>query len=124
MYSIREVQIKSGLPASTLRYYEKEGILPDVGRDEGGRRVYTDKQIDWIRFVMAMKDTGMTIEEIKAYLELNAKGQATIHERRDLLVAHKKKVEEHMAQTQSNLEKIIQKIAYYDHVVMGKGLSE
>ncbi|MFK4341821.1 MULTISPECIES: MerR family DNA-binding transcriptional regulator [unclassified Paenibacillus] len=40
MYSIKEVQIKSGLPASTLRYYEKEGILPDVGRDEGGRRVW------------------------------------------------------------------------------------
>ncbi|MGW9529507.1 MerR family transcriptional regulator [Paenibacillus terrae] len=123
MYSIREVQIKSGLPASTLRYYEKEGILPEVGRDEGGRRVYTEKQMDWLRFVMAMKDTGMTIEEIKTYLELNAKGEATIHERRDLLVAHKKKVEEHMVQTQSNLEKIIQKIAYYDRVVMGKSFS-
>ncbi|KJD46374.1 MerR family transcriptional regulator [Paenibacillus terrae] len=123
MYSIKEVQIKSGLPASTLRYYEKEGILPEVGRDEGGRRVYTEKQIDWLRFVMAMKDTGMTIEEIKAYLELNAKGEATVHERRDLLVAHKKKVEEHMAQTQHNLEKIIQKIAYYDQVVMGKSFS-
>ncbi|MGM1022274.1 MAG: MerR family transcriptional regulator [Bacillota bacterium] len=123
MYSIREVQIKSGLPASTLRYYEKEGILPEVGRDEGGRRVYTEKQIDWLRFVMAMKDTGMTIEEIKAYLELNLEGENTIQERRDFLVAHKKKVEEHMAQTQNNLEKIIQKIAFYDHVVMGKGFS-
>ncbi|MEK3852209.1 MULTISPECIES: MerR family transcriptional regulator [Paenibacillus] len=123
MYSIKEVQIKSGLPASTLRYYEKEGILPDVGRDEGGRRVYTEKQIDWIRFLMAMKDTGMTIEEIKAYLELNVKGEATIQERRDFLVAHKKKVEAHVAQTQHNLEKIIQKIAFYDHVVMGKNLS-
>ncbi|KAF6573905.1 MerR family transcriptional regulator [Paenibacillus sp. SEL3] len=123
MYSIKEVQIKSGLPASTLRYYEKEGILPDVGRDEGGRRVYTEKQIDWIRFLMAMKDTGMTIEEIKAYLELNVKGEATIQERRDFLVAHKKKVEEHVAQTQHNLEKIIQKIAFYDRVVMGKSLS-
>ncbi|WP_311081375.1 MerR family transcriptional regulator [Paenibacillus polymyxa] len=123
MYSIKEVQIKSGLPASTLRYYEKEGILPDVGRDEGGRRVYTEKQIDWIRFLMAMKDTGMTIEEIKAYLELNVKGEATIQERRDFLVAHKKKVEAHVAQTQHNLEKIIQKIAFYDHAVMGKSLS-
>ncbi|MET3211468.1 UNVERIFIED_CONTAM: DNA-binding transcriptional MerR regulator [Paenibacillus sp. PvR008] len=123
MYSIREVQIKSGLPASTLRYYEKEGILPEVGRDEGGRRVYTEKQIDWLRFVMAMKDTGMTIEEIKVYLELNVKGEETIQERREFLVAHKKKVEEHMAQTQHNLEKIIQKIAFYDHVVMGKGFS-
>ncbi|KAF6631628.1 MerR family transcriptional regulator [Paenibacillus sp. EKM208P] len=123
MYSIKEVQMKSGLPASTLRYYEKEGILPDVGRDEGGRRVYTEKQIDWIRFLMAMKDTGMTIEEIKAYLELNVKGEATIQERRDFLVAHKRKVEEHVAQTQHNLEKIIQKIAFYDYVVMGKSLS-
>lgn len=123
MYSIREVQLKSGLPASTLRYYEKEGILPEVGRDEGGRRVYTEKQIDWLRFVVAMKDTGMTIEEIKVYLELNVKGEETIQERRELLVAHKKKVEEHMAQTQNNLEKIIQKIAFYDHVVMGKGFS-
>lgn len=123
MYSIKEVQMKSGLPASTLRYYEKEGILPDVGRDEGGRRVYTEKQIDWIRFLLAMKDTGMTIEEIKAYLELNVRGEATIQERRDFLVAHKKKVEEHVAQTQRNLEKIIQKIAFYDQVVMGKSLS-
>ncbi|MDY8023734.1 MerR family transcriptional regulator [Paenibacillus polymyxa] len=123
MYSIKEVQMKSGLPASTLRYYEKEGILPDVGRDEGGRRVYTEKQIDWIRFLLAMKDTGMTIEEIKAYLELNVRGEATIQERRDFLVAHKKKVEEHVAQTQHNLERIIQKIAFYDQVVMGKSLS-
>ncbi|MNI78237.1 hypothetical protein D3C73_1345940 [compost metagenome] len=65
----------------------------------------------------------MTIEEIKAYLELNVKGEATIQERRDFLVAHKKKVEEHVAQTQHNLEKIIQKIAFYDRVVMGKSLS-
>lgn len=120
MYSIKQVQLISGLPASTLRYYEKEGILPEISRDGGGRRLYTEEQMDWLRFVMAMKDTGMTIEEIKTYLELALKGEDTIQERRDFLVLHKEKVEDQMAQTQNNMEKIIRKIAFYDLVVMGK----
>ncbi|ULO10466.1 MerR family transcriptional regulator [Paenibacillus sp. 19GGS1-52] len=122
MYSIKQVQLISGLPASTLRYYEKEGILPEISRDGGGRRSYTEEQMDWLRFVMAMKDTGMTIEEIKTYLELALKGEDTIQERRDFLVLHKEKVEDQMAQTQNNMEKIIQKIAFYDLVVMGKSI--
>ncbi|OIK13539.1 MerR family transcriptional regulator [Bacillus sp. MUM 13] len=113
-YSIKEITEKTGLSASTLRYYEKEGILPFVKRDENGKRLYSDENIEWIHFILALLSTGMPIAEIKRYVELYKNGDTTIKERRQIMIQHKTKVEEEMMKTYTYLEQINYKLALYD----------
>lgn len=117
MYSIHEVEKMFGLPASTLRFYEKKGILPQINRDAGGRRKYTQPELDWLQLVVALRSTGMTIDEIKAYMALIQDPAVSLEERREFLYAHKQSVESKMAQTFKNLEKINRKVAIYDAMI-------
>ncbi|WP_138753563.1 MerR family transcriptional regulator [Paenibacillus sinopodophylli] len=121
-YSISEIEEITGLTASTLRYYEQEGILPNVNRNSRGRREYTDEVLNWLELVVALKDTGMSIEEIKDYTTLIRQGDETLNARRNFLSEHKVKVEKRVAQTQFHLEKIIRKIAIYD-ILMHKKMT-
>lgn len=114
MYSIGEIEKITGIRASTLRYYEQEGILPDIPRNAIGRREYTDEVLEWLELVIALKDTGMSIEDIKAYTVLIRQGDESLHARKAFLLEHKVKVEKSVAQTQFHLEKIIRKIAIYE----------
>mgnify|MGYP000846235965 FL=1 len=117
MYSINEVEKMFGLPASTLRFYEKKGLLPQINRDTGGRRKYTQPELEWLQLVIALRNTGMTIDEIKAYVVLIQDESITLEERRAFLFAHKQSVEAKMAQMFSNLEKINRKVAIYDAMI-------
>ncbi|MGO4532370.1 MerR family transcriptional regulator [Paenibacillus sp. 2TAF8] len=119
MYSISEIEKITGLRPSTLRYYEQEGILPHVERNASGRREYSEEVLEWLELVIALKDTGMSIEDIKAYTELIRQGDPSLDARKQFLLMHKTKVERTVAQTQFHLEKIIRKIAIYD-VLMHK----
>jgi len=120
MFTIKEVQEKFGLPASTLRFYEKEGILPPIGRDSGGRRSYSELELEWLQLVVALRDTGMTMDHIKNYVELVKQGDETLHQRRQILLEHKQDVERKMNQTLEHLEKINRKMAVYDLLAHGK----
>ncbi|RVT56175.1 MerR family transcriptional regulator [Niallia taxi] len=120
MYSIKEVESMYGLPSSTLRYYEKEGILPKIHRDNGGRRKYTEEELEWLQLVIALRDTGMSMEEIKRYVDLVKQGDKTLEVRRSILLTHKESVEKKMDQTLKHLEKINRKMAIYDVMVRGK----
>ena len=124
MYSISEIEKITGLPASTLRYYEQEGILPHVDRNARGRREYSEEVLEWLELVVALKDTGMSIEEIKAYTELIRQGDETLTTRKEFLSTHKLNVEKKVAQTQFHLEKIIRKIAIYDVLMYRKKSSK
>lgn len=120
MFTIKEVQEKFGLPASTLRFYEKEGILPPIGRDSGGRRLYSEPELEWLQLVVALRDTGMTMDHIKNYVQLVKQGDETLHQRRLILLEHKRDVERKMNQTLEHLEKINRKMAIYDLLAHGK----
>lgn len=114
MYSIKEIVKITGIPASTLRYYEQVGILPEVERNHNGRREYSESILEWLELVVALKDTGMTIQEIKSYAELILQGDKTLDARKVFLNKHKNKVEQTLAKTHLHLEKVIRKIALYD----------
>jgi DNA-binding transcriptional MerR regulator len=120
MYSINEIVKVTGIPASTLRYYEQEGILPEVTRNINGRREYNEKALEWLELVVALKDTGMSIEEIKTYTKLILQGKETLVARRKFLSVHKNNVEKSLAKTQYHLEKVIRKIALYDVLLYKK----
>lgn len=79
------------VPASTLRYYDKEGLLPFIHRTEGGIRVFTDSDIEWLQVIGCRKKAGRSIEDIRKYIQLTLKGDDTI-ELRLALFTHQREV--------------------------------
>ena len=69
-YTIGEMAKRLGVPASTLRYYDKEGLLPFVERSAGGIRVFRESDFEWLRIIECLKKTGMSIKNIREYIEL------------------------------------------------------
>ena len=111
IYSIGEVAEKMGLSVHTLRYYDKEGILPLVERSENGRRVFTDKDLVMLNTIECLKKTGMQLKDIKQYIGWCAEGPSTVQQRFDLFAERKKMVEKEI----DDLKKILKTINYkYD----------
>lgn len=83
-YRIGDFAEMTGLTSPTLRYYEKEGLVKPH-RSENGLRYYTDADVSWIKFLLHLKSTGMSIEQLKLYVQWRAEGDSTISKRLDLL---------------------------------------
>jgi Predicted transcriptional regulators len=117
-YLASEVSRKLGLSKDTLRYYEKEGLLPLIGRDNSGHRNYTDADIEWIFLIRCLRDTNMPIFKIKQYVSLLKNGEGnSIPERRNILAEHKYYITEKIALFQNLLKLIDKKIDFYDEAL-------
>lgn len=114
MLTIKEVVEVTAIAASTLRYYEKEGLLPHVKRNENGNRLYDEEDLSWIQFVTALRATGMPIAQIQKYVYLYKEGDSTITERKAMMLNHKKQIEKSIKELYFNLDKINYKLALYD----------
>lgn len=114
--TIGQVAQTIGVSTHTLRYYEQAGLIRAVGRTQAGHRLYSPADLDWLRFVMRLKATGMPIAGMQGFAALRSEGQPTVAARRQMLVAHRDAVLAQIASLQSNLDAIIDKIAYYETV--------
>ncbi|MEK3789163.1 MerR family transcriptional regulator [Paenibacillus sp. FSL K6-1230] len=114
MLTIKEVTEITEIAAHTLRYYEKEGLLPHVKRNGNGKRLYDEEDLSWIHFVTALRATGMPIAQIQKYVYLYKEGDSTISERKLMMLNHKKEIEQSIRDLYFNLDKINYKLALYD----------
>ena len=112
-YTVRQIAEKTNLKPHVLRYYEKEGLLPHVGRTRGGIRHYTDEDLEWIGLICCLKNTGMSIRQIRDFVSLSLRGPETLAKRCELLERHKCGVEENIREMQRHLEIVTHKIAYF-----------
>ena len=112
-YTIKQISERTNLSAHVLRYYEKEGLLPAIGRSQSGFRRYSEADLEWIGLVCCLKNTGMSIKQIKSFVDLSMRGEITLKERCDMLVEHKKKVEIEIAEMKRHLDKVTYKIKYF-----------
>lgn len=112
-YSIGEASATYDIPESTLRYYEKKGLLPFIERDEAGRRLFSERQLALLQIVICLKTTNMPISGIRQYMEWVVEGDASIEKRLEMLVNHKKKVTEEIALMNEHLLGIDDKIERY-----------
>ena len=120
-YSIGQVAKKTGLTAHTLRYYEKEGLLPFVKKNGSGLRVFSDTDLDWLMLIDCLKGTGMSLKDIKQYIDWFREGDATLGKRLEMFKNQKIKLEAQMSQLQKHMEKINYKIAYYTELMNCNG---
>ena len=113
-YTVKEVSDRLGITTHTLRFYEKEGVLPPIDRNVNGGLVYTDSDMDMIETVQALRSTGLSLGEIKQYVELYHAGDSKLQERKGLLARQKSKVENQIYLLMKTLEKINYKMALID----------
>lgn len=110
--TIGEIAEKTNLPESTLRYYEKKGLIR-VARNNGGRREYEESDIEWIRFIRRLKETGMLLRDIQKYSELRYCGKSTMPERLEILEVHREYVLEQQIKWNEYLQNLDDKIEFY-----------
>ncbi|GAB3442791.1 MerR family transcriptional regulator [Actinophytocola sediminis] len=87
-YSPGQVAEQTGFTIDTLRYYERVGLLDDIERDSGGRRVFTEDDLNWLRILRCLRETGMPIARMVRFAELARGGDETIAERLQVLEEH------------------------------------
>ncbi|MDR1565756.1 MAG: MerR family transcriptional regulator [Treponema sp.] len=109
-YTIKQVSEKTALPPHVLRYYESEGLLPSISRSRNGVRRYSEGDLEWIGLICCLKNTGMSIKQIKSFVELSVKGDRTLKQRVEMLLEHKKNVEAQIQEMQKHLQKVTFKI--------------
>ena len=85
---------KMGVAPSTLRYYDKEGLLPFDERSGGGIRMFKDEDIEWLSIIECLKKTGMPIKEIKRFIDWCIEGDPTINKRLELIDRQRERVHE------------------------------
>lgn len=111
--SIQQFATRTGLSADTLRYYEKIGLLRHVARDASGFRVYGPRDLEWVGFILRLKDTGMALDDIIRYAELRERGDSTLAARQVLLEDHAARLQDRLERDREHLTALQAKIELY-----------
>lgn len=119
-YSMKQVCEKTGLTYDTLKFYCNEGLIPDVKRDKNNYRIFDDKNIAWINSLSCLKKCGMSIVEMKEYLNLCLEGESSIIKRKEILNIKLKKLENKKQEIQDSIDYINWKQSFYDDILSGK----
>ncbi len=115
--SIGQIAERTGLSVHTLRFYEREGILANpVRRGPGGRRLYTEDDLDWLTVCVNLRATGMPIPDIRQYTRLVRRGDGNEQQRLDLLRQHRTRVLAQMDTLQQCLDLISHKVSIYENI--------
>ena len=116
--TISEVSEKYGLPADTLRYYEKVGLIPPVGRKESGVRDYSEEDCGWVEFIKCMRGAGLSIETLMRYVALYRKGNRTLKQRKQLLIDERDKLQARIKQMQQVFKRLNYKVEVYEERIV------
>ena len=122
LYTIGDVAKKTGIPAPTLRYYDKEGLLPFVNRSNGGIRKFQETDLKWLQVIECLKASGLQIKDIKRYIDLNLQGDSTLEERRRIFYTQKENVEREIKMLKSTLDMLTFKCWLYDTALESGGM--
>lgn len=113
-YTVGEMAKKLEIAPSTLRYYDKEGLLPFVERSEGGIRKFRESDFEWLALIECLKKTGMSIKDIKSFVDLCVEGDASIGRRLELIKKQKQAVLQQIEQLKETLKVLDYKCWYYE----------
>ncbi|MCE5285768.1 MAG: MerR family transcriptional regulator [Pelosinus sp.] len=112
-YSIGEISEMLNISISTLRYYDKEGLLPLVNRTSGNIRVFDDTDVECLKMIECLKTTDMPLKDIKQFFDWCEAGDSTIAQRYELFAVQKEKTEKQIALLQNALDRINYKCEFY-----------
>lgn len=116
MYTIGQVSKLFNLPVSTLRYYDKEGLFPNIKRSSGIRQ-FSETELETLRVIECLKKSGLEIKDIKQFINWCSEGNKTYQQRRNLFEQQKKQVEAEIERLNHVLNMIKFKCWYYDEAI-------
>lgn len=114
VYTVGEMAKRMGVAASTLRYYDKEGLLPFVERSPGGIRLFRETDVEWLNVIGCLKSAGMSIGDIREYIRLAMQGDGTIDQRLALFKRQRETLLRQMAALQNTLDMLDYKCWFYE----------
>ena len=113
-FYIKQASETTGLSASNIRYYEKEGLIKNLARNEVGERIFTDAEIDWILFLKKLRDMDVPIAKMREYANLREQGNRTATARKKILEEHRKIMFEKIVLINEQIKLLDDKIIYYE----------
>lgn len=117
MYTVKKVSEISGISTHTIRFYDNEGLFPFVHRDKNNVRLFSDNNLEWINMVHCLKETGMSISDIRKYIDLCNQGDSTAEERYAIILKQKEKAEQEVIKMQKRVDILNKKIDFYKILV-------
>ncbi len=120
MYTMMQVCRELDITYQTLKYYCNEGLVPGVKRDSNNRRIFDEKDVKWIKDLTCLKKCGMSILEMKEYLELCLQGESTIMMRKEMLAKKQAELRNSIQELEDSVAYIDWKQNFYDEVLSGK----
>lgn len=112
--TIAEVAKQYGLTADTLRYYEREGLLPQIRRTPGGIRDYSESDCRWVSYIKCMRSAGVGVETLAEYVRLFRMGKDTVAERKQLLLEQRAQIVARIQELSEVLAKLDWKLDGYE----------
>ena len=116
-YTIKQVEKITGVSCYTLRFWAKKGVFPFIERDKNGVKYFSDSDVQWVNWVVWLRDADMSLEDIKRYAELLMQGFGSANERKALLEKAFEKIQARMARMQEISGHLQKKIAMYDESI-------
>ncbi|BDZ78757.1 putative HTH-type transcriptional regulator [Claveliimonas bilis] len=120
MYTMMQVCRETDMTYQTLKYYCNEGLVPNVKRDGNNRRVFDERDVKWIKDLVCLKKCGMSIQEMKEYLDLCLQGASTIPLRKEMLTKKQNALRASIKELEESMAYIDWKQGFYDEVLSGK----
>lgn len=120
MYTMKATCAMTGLSYETLKFYCNQGLVPNVKRDEHNHRVFDERDVDWINSLNCLRNCGMSIQEMKEYIELCLEGESSIPERKEILAVKRQQLEAEITKIRESIAYIDWKQGFYDDVLSGK----
>ncbi|HIS44001.1 MAG TPA: MerR family transcriptional regulator [Candidatus Scatomorpha merdigallinarum] len=120
MYTMMQACREADMTYQTLKFYCNEGLVPNVKRDVNNRRVFDERDVKWIKDLSSLKRCGMSIQEMREYLQLCLEGEGTIPERKRVLEKKQAALREQIRELQDSIDYIDYKQQFYDDVLSGR----
>lgn len=120
MYTMMQVCRELDMTYQTLKYYCNEGLVPNVKRDKNNRRIFDERDVKWLQNLSCLKKCGMSIQEMKEYVELCLQGQASILQRKEILTRKQEALRGSIKELEDSIAYIDWKQNFYDEVLSGK----
>ena len=120
LFTMMEVCREADMTYQTLKFYCNEGLVPNVKRDKNNRRIFDERDLKWIKDLVCLKKCGMSIQEMKEYLDLCLQGVDTIPQRKKMLEKKQKALRASIRELEDSVAYIDWKQEFYDDVLSGK----
>lgn len=111
--TVAQMSEATGVTAHTLRYYERAELIRPVARNSGNHRRYSAADVEWVRFLLRLRETGMPIARMREYSALRERGPMTTEPRLRMLEAHQEGLREQIVSLRTHERALAEKIAIY-----------